>query len=287
MVTDTDIYIADSKDFEKACILFEKLNFKPVKVLVDHNLEYTYDIKGRNYILELHKKPASALKNRKADKEIFNIFSNLEYIPDYYYPLGTKIPALRIEEYGLQLVLHMMQHFMGTGFGLKMLCDWMVFLNKKCVNMDNDKFLSYIQKTGLEKFTWAVTKLCAEYFSLNTDNIEWFKSLKYNDKDFNIEKLYYDIISGGVFGKESNSRMLVLTGKNKFFEYAKIIHWHTCIRFPKLKKVPVLLPFLWTVSVIVFLFNNRFLRKVKTGDILKSAESRSVLFREFGLYRKD
>lgn len=287
MVTDADIYIPDEKDFDRACILLEKLNFKIVNVLVDHNVEYSYDINGRNYILELHKKPAATLKNKKADNEVLNIYGNLAYMPEYYYPLDTKVPALSTEEYGLQIILHMMQHFIGTGFGLKMLCDWMVFLNKKNILMNSDKFLGYLKRTGLDKFTWAVTKLCEKYLGLTTDKIEWFNSLSYNDKDFFIEKLYFDIISGGVFGKEVNTRMLILTGNKKIFEYAKIIHWHTCIRFPKLKRIPVLLPFLWLISIVLFLYNNRYLRKVKTVDILKNADSRSVLFREFGLYRKD
>lgn len=286
-VTDADIYVPDKRDFKNACAKLESAGFRPMKVMVEHNLEYIFTLDGRDYILELHSKPSAEMRNKRADMEIKRIYKKLDYKPDYYFPMGVAVPALGTDEYALHLILHMMQHFIGSGFGLKMLCDWMTFLNEKGGSIDEHKFTGYLKKTGTEKFAWAVTRICSVYLGFSPKNAVWMEGFSFKDDNGSLDGLYSDILSGGVFGKEKNSRMLIITGNRKIIEYAKIVHRQTCLRFPKLKKTIVLFPFLWCASIAMFIYNNKYLRNVKTKDVLKNADDRSAVFREFGLFRRD
>lgn len=286
-LTDVDIYVMGGKDFECARELLLERGFSQIANQVGHHLEFSYRMNQGEFILELHSLPAAALPDGSCQREAEKIFADAASDPDFYHPLGMDVPALRPELYAMSLCLHMLQHFMSAGFGLRLLCDWVVFLRAKGEKMDNERFCRYICSAGIEKFVWAVTAICSQKMGLDIERYAPFMSmLKCGISGEQLEKMYLDIISGGDFGAAQKSRMVAVPGDLGLISYLKTLNRQTSFKYPRASKIFVLLPFLWVGTVVGFLQNNRHLRKVKTIDILKNAEERGKLLKELELFKK-
>ncbi len=286
-LTDADIYVPDKEDFNRAKKLLIDRGFVRMHNQVDHHLEYSYTMNQGVFILELHSFPAASLPDGSCQREVEKIFSDAASDPDNYHPLGMDVPALRPELYAMSLCLHMLQHFMSAGFGLRLLCDWVVFLKSKGAKMDCEKFCRYICSAGMGKFVWSVTAICSQKLGLDIGADAPFMSmLRCGVSGEQLEKMYLDIISGGDFGAAQKPRMVAVPDDLGLISYLKTLNRQTSFKYPRASKIFVLLPFLWVGTVFGFLHNNRHLRKVKTIDILKSAEERGKLLKELELFRK-
>lgn len=276
-LADADIYVPDRKEFQRACTLLEMQGFQPEKGFAEFHSGYTKEVNGRSCLLELHWRPCEKLADSGAERAVRKIFGELEYEPEIYTVSGMKVPVLPATENALQLLLHMFQHFVHEGFGLRMLCDWRIFWEKKGDQTDLQKFLSYLKETKLEGFAWTVTQICTQHMGLKREYVPWVKKIdssRYAESD---KMLYCDIMMGGEFGKGDSSRMVIFRNGSPFFSACIEIHKAMKFRFPKLKKYVLLWPFLWAATISVFLKNNKRLNRGKTEDIIKSARIRKVL----------
>lgn len=276
-LADVDIYVPDMKEFQKACLLLEKKGFRPEKGFAEFHNGYTKDVNGRKCLLELHWRPCEKMSDSRMERETRKIFSDLIYRPDLYQVSGMEIPVLPVEENAFQLLLHMFQHFVHEGFGLRMLCDWRIFWEKKGDQADPQKFMKYLQRTGLEGFAWAVTKICICHMGLEKEHVLWMNAIngrKYMKSD---QLLYEDIMSGGEFGRADGSRMVIFKNRWWFLDTWTEIHRAMKFRFPKMKKYVIFWPFLWAAAIGIFFKNNRRLNRGTTKEIIKSARVRKIL----------
>ena len=84
---------------------------------------------------------------------------------------------LPVQAFAFSLVLHMTQHFLFAGFGLRLLCDWTVFLRRHGCAL-GAPFLSFVRETGLDRFTAAVTRLCTAHLGLREEEVPWLGLLQ-------------------------------------------------------------------------------------------------------------
>ena len=153
--------------------------------------------------------------------------------------------------------------------------------------MDCEKFCRYICGAGMGKFVWSVTALCSQKLGLDIGaDARFLSMLRGGFSGEQLENMYLDIISGGDFGAAQKPRMVAVPDDLGLISYLKTLNRQTSFKYPRASKIFVLLPFLWVGTVFGFLHNNRHLRKVKTIDILKSAEERGKLLKELELFRK-
>ncbi len=57
-------------------------------------------------------------------------------------------------------MLHMLQHFLRAGFGLKLLCDWVVFWEKGYGSGVEEHFCSMAEECRVMGFARLVTAVC-------------------------------------------------------------------------------------------------------------------------------
>lgn len=285
---DIDILIADSKEFEKAVVLLEQQGYqKAPHQLANHHIELI-GIYGIS--IEVHSMLTEPLEDESINQRIDEIL--LEYNQHILHKEILGYPIFCVEESydAYYLLLHMLQHFLRAGFGLKLLCDWCVFWKRNICKEQKKTFLRLVQESHLENFAKAITSLCVLYLGLSYEKV----SFLFGDKktwtailpeQFQPAKLMKDILEAEEFGHSQTDRMVVLQNSHSF-GYFKAFHHQMKLNNPHTSKYVILWPYLWCRTLIVFLINNRRIRKTTVKSVLKKTKTRSRLIHEMNLFKK-
>lgn len=194
---------------------------------------------------------------------------------------GVEFPFLDEEYQALSLLLHMLQHYLRAGFGLKLLTDWVVFWNRHYTPDLYQKYALLIRNLRIDGFSDMVGSVCIRYLGLEADHMP----CKLIEED--ICELFLDeVLKGGEFGRSSTDRMVSLR-RNSLFEYIREFHHQTCLNFPKASKFFLLWPFLWIITLVRFLINNRTIRHTTLRDVLKSTGERSKINERIHLFSEE
>lgn len=203
-----------------------------------------------------------------------NMLSEYEVLEYNGYRIRRAVP----EYNAISLVLHMLQHYMRAGFGLKLLCDWVVFIENGINNEQYERFVKMAEKLGIYGFVTMINSVCIKYLKMEMQ----FDSKLITDDDLT-DNFMADLLDGEEFGRSDAKRMVVINGDG-IGAYAKEFHHQMIINNPQLSRHIYLWPYLWCRTLIVFLKNNKTIRKTKTMDIIKSAGLRGRMIKEMRLF---
>lgn len=98
------------------------------------------------------------------------------------------------------LLLHMAKHLITTGFGLRQLADYSLFIEKRGSEIDFTALRAQMKALSLEGMMDALTDVCRRYLSLPDG--PWSVKVPRETTD----ELLGDILDAGVFGKSSKER---------------------------------------------------------------------------------
>lgn len=182
------------------------------------------------------------------------------------------------------LLLHMLQHYVRAGFGVKLLCDWVVFWESPLSEEEKKIFLRLTQESGTFGFAVMMTRVCVKYLGLREKQVEFLMQAEPKDVCDLAEELMAEIFEAEEFGHSSKDRMVVLRGTG-LMDYAREFHHQMKLNYPKAGKIMVLYPVLWIMTLCGFLYRNRTLRKVSGRQILKKAKKRSQLTEQMRLFQ--
>lgn len=278
---DVDLYIPDLEEFEAFCQTLKQHGFEQQKSITDHHISFFYMQEGIRLELEVHKKPINSQTNapfNKAVEKIFEPFSKQNEFPEVKI-INGQVPVLPAEENAFYLLLHMLQHFLNEGMGIRLLCDWVVFFRKETVS--SEKFLSLLKESKIEGFAYMVTGICVTFLELSKKDVPWFRHMP---KEEDMELFLKDIFDGGEFGGQDNSRMLIPMQTASLSAYFKELHRQMRLRFHRAGKIPIFWPFLWLAAGLIFMYNNKHLRNTSTKEIIRSAKERSQLLESLKLF---
>lgn len=182
------------------------------------------------------------------------------------------------------LLLHMLQHYVRAGFGVKLLCDWVVFWESPLSEEEKKIFLRLTQESGTFGFAVMMTRVCVKYLGLREKQVEFLMQAEPKDVCDLTEELMAEIFEAEEFGHSSKDRMVVLRGTG-LMDYAREFHHQMKLNYPKAGKIMVLYPVLWIMTLCGFLYRNRTLRKVSGRQILKKAKKRSQFTEQMRLFQ--
>jgi len=119
---------------------------------------------------------------------------------------GVEVREFSPTFYAFFLLLHMAEHFMEDGLGLRHLCDWVVYLNSeyekgKAIGkptINQEEFWSYIQGLDLERMVHAFAQICVDDLGLKEEALPFV--LIRNEKRYTLLK--NAIFEGGNFGQQ-------------------------------------------------------------------------------------
>lgn len=275
---DIDIILANKSDEEKALDVLTHAGFRLLKeqVALHHKV-----LEKDGLSIELHSSLAEPFDNDRTNNYLSECERMLKdnIIKREY--AGIELPVLNEGYHGYELILHMLQHFLREGFGIRLIVDWKMYLDREIDEEQKDLFLKLVTESRMKRFVDYVSETCVEYLGLEKEKTEWL-----NISDItNLEPFVLEIVSSGDFGKSDFNRMVKLRG-NSVFDYYREFHHQTKLNYPRASKWIVTLPILWVMTFVRFVSNNKKIRDVRTIDILKNAREKSEIVKELKVFRE-
>lgn len=211
-----------------------------------------------------------------------------EEIPPYSFKV------LSTPHQAVALLLHMERHMLHDGIGLRQLCDWAVFVNKKT---DNDYWEKHIQpvlrQCGLLRFAQSLTKICVLYLGLKQDKCTWCVETEKKICD----ELMESILRSGNMGRKEEDSVTVkkLSGVSGKDGSGSTITGNFAIKmnamakrdFPVCERAPLFLPFIWLYIPVRHLFRVLTGKRKKQFGIktFNNAKKQRRLYEDLGLYK--
>lgn len=284
-MADADLYVPDPGQFRLACAVLEADGFEPVPHPWDYHREYTRDLGGRRLTLELHIRPAGHMAaGAKAEMQALELFGRMPGA-DVYTCAGAAVPGLPPEWFALQLLLHMMNHFLAGEFRLSMLCDWVVFWRAKAAAVDAETFRAMLRQCGVAGLARLVTGVCVRHLGMEETLAPW-AAPKQGDRQRE-EQLYGRFFEPPVRTIPHRRVNAVLTpGLPKPVALGVEVHRQMRYRFPRARRLVPLWPVLWTATIAAFLHNNRVLGRAGVRQIIAEAAHRRRILEELALTKK-
>jgi len=230
--------------------------------------------------VELHTLLAEPFDNRKANKYLEELVPQCVHQVQQKEIMGVTLPILKDGYHAYELLLHMLQHFLRAGFGLKLLCDWVVFWNQAHSEGECELYLKLVTESGMKGFSDMVTQVCCQYLGLNPNNVTWMGL----DPTMDSADFMREVLEAEEFGHSASDRMVVLRG-NGLWAYVREFHHQMRLRFPKAGRCFLCWPVLWMITFVRFVNNNRKVRNVSTKEVLSKASERSKIIQKINLWK--
>lgn len=280
---DVDIYINDKEMFNRANALLLANGYTKDNEISDHHQGYLYTVSQtkRIMILELHYRIVGLYQYAPANKIIDAVFSKNAFTSITQTINGRNYPVLPPTEYTFYMLHHMLKHYLYSGFGIRLLCDFTFYLEHNYMAIDFNKIYTWCNESKILHLYKIILECCKLYLGLPQILAPQTHSLKKDCEAF-ITQLLAD---GDV--SQNNGPSLVGSGsyeKVNLLTYFKEGHLQMQVRFPKLGKCPLLWPVLWIITLICFLYNNRAVRNMSLAQTLrnfKQDNQKSKLLRIF------
>lgn len=279
--TDIDLFVANEEDARRAVQILSKNGFKPSgKWHANHHFVL---VSEKKEVVELHTAWADAFKDKCLNRYLEKLQKESNQHCQLVEWQGLKFYAYETAWQGFYLMIHMLQHFVGSGFGLRNLCDWVV-LWENCEDVNVRKtFWKMVCESGTTEFTKAITAICIKYLGLDQKRSPVPE--KYRIDQVVADDLLRDILDAGEFGYSEAERMVGMDG-DSLMAYIREFHHQMHINFPNAGKIIFFWPVLWLATLVRFLKNNKKLNRAPISAIMKKAGRRGQLVRRFTVEEK-
>ena len=259
--SDIDILITDREKASEAVKAMTELGFTTEEEqFTNHHIVMS---NADGITLELHTMLAEPFDDTGINKFVEGLLPRCERHIRTKNVMGVDVPMLDTAFHAYELMLHMLQHFLYAGFGLKLLCDWVLIWRQNWTAEEKQCFEALVEDSGLVPFTEAITSLCCTYLGLEEEAFAWKLSEQPDMTDF-----LKEIMAAEEFGEKDKNRMVVMQNSG-LWGYVREFHHQTHLNFPRAAKVFLLWPFLWVATLAKFLYNNKRLNRGSAGDILR------------------
>ena len=130
---DVDIYINDKEMFNRANALLLANGYTKDDEISDHHQGYLYKVPqtGRTMILELHYRIVGLYQYAPVNKIVDDVFAANTFSPAMQTVNDRNYPVLPPTEYTFYMIHHMLKHYLYSGFGIRLLCDFTFFLGPR------------------------------------------------------------------------------------------------------------------------------------------------------------
>ncbi|MCQ2496997.1 MAG: nucleotidyltransferase family protein [Lachnospiraceae bacterium] len=302
--SDIDILITDREKAPAAVKVMEALGFTiEEEQFTNHHIVMS---NSEGITLELHTMLAEPFDDAGINKFVEGLLPRCERHIRTKNVMGVDVPMLDTAFHAYELMLHMLQHFLYAGFGLKLLCDWVVIWNRfekdgtererraDDLIVRHERYIKLAEDTGVKHFSDVITAFCVKYLGLKYENVSWMET---GDKKGYLEKpsgglassmkeLMNEVLAAGEFGGDDGSRMVALRGSG-LTAYVREFHHQTKLNYPKAAKVFLLWPGLWIATLVKFLKNNRTARNnASAKEYMKNAAQRGKLVKKLRIFEK-
>ncbi len=274
---DVDMLLLDKGQSDKAANVLKGLGFA-VKKDQDALHHIVFEA-GEGIDIELHLQLAEPFDNREMNDFLQEVQEKCHENVVKEDILGVELPVLSDGYHAYELLLHMLQHFLRSGFGIKLLCDWVVFWNRPVDEKEKEKFMNLVNASRIKGFSDMITLVCCDYLGLRREQVEWMNLPEYNTRHF-----LREVLDAEEFGKSSRNRMVALRG-DTMVDYWREFHHQMHLNFPRAGKWVLLWPVLWGITFVRFVNNNKKIRKISFWAIMENAGQRGRILKDIHLFK--
>lgn len=280
---DVDLYINEPEALEKAKRALEQNSFVLQDDLSDHHLTYcyTFSATGRVCLLELHFRVIGLYQYAPANAVVDEVFSAKALKHNCQTVNGTSYSVLPPTEYTFYMLHHMLKHYLYSGFGIRLLCDFTFYLKRHTSEIDFEKIHDWCTRSRILHLYEIILQSCRLYLGL-PDTID--PEIHYNEAD--CEQFILKVLSDNDMGTVTENTLVGSGSYRKItpLTYFKEGHLQMHVRFPRLGKCPLLWPVLWCITFFCFIKNTYKLRNTTLRDTLHEfhkSNEKSLLVRIF------
>lgn len=285
---DVDLLFENRQEAGRACMVLRKAGFNVKEE--QHAHHHIACISPDGIDVELHSMLVEPFDSNRINHYLEKVKERIFKNTCTKDVLGIKLPVLSEPFHAFYLLLHMLQHFLRSGFGLKLMCDWVVFWNRDITKKDKDKFLRLVKESGTYGFAGILSQACVYYLGLERDKVSFILDMENNDgygmDSAGILEFMKEVFEAGEFGKSSPDRMVVLRGRGILLPFIREFHHQMKLTYPKAGKVIFIWPVLWVLTFAGFMHRNKSIRNVAGSAIIKKAVQRSFVVERMKLFKK-
>ncbi|MBQ4264919.1 MAG: nucleotidyltransferase family protein [Clostridia bacterium] len=210
---------------------------------------------------------------------------------------NTLLYTMKPTDHFFYLICHAFKHFLHSGFGLRQVCDIVLYANHYGDQIDWLHVYDMCAKIHAERFTAALLRIGEVYFGFQAQKAcypEIWQAL-----DVDAGPMLDDLLSSGIYGDASMSRKHSSTmtldavtadkrGKKQngnvlrmLFPSAKLL----APRYPYLAKKPWLLPLAWCTRILRYWKEKRTVSDNRAAESLRIGKERIALMREYRIIK--
>lgn len=208
---------------------------------------------------------------------------------------GTPVRTMEYTDHFFYLICHSFKHFLHGGFGIRQVCDIILYANKYGKKIDWVRVLELCREIRGVKFTAALLKIGEKH--LVFDPAQACLPACWQEIEVYEMPMLEDLLDSGIYGNATMSRkhssnitLDAMTAQNKgkkartsvagaLFPSAKKLEG----RYPWLKKHPYLLPVAWTDRIIKYGKETRSSSNSDAADAMRIGKERIDLMREYDI----
>lgn len=271
--SDVDLLLCDSSRLDEALRVLEDAGFV---VLGEQNAHHHVALSLDGLQVELHTSLVEAFDDARTNDAIRSITSGFAGRMQSFSFLGMDWPCASPADQAFCLVLHALQHYLRSGFGLKILADWVIFWDHGIPEGERRAYREMCRECGILEFSEYLSSTCVAYLGMRGEQTVC-------DEDCTL--LMQDILCSGAHGKSSNARMVALRGTG-LADYAREFHHQMRLNYPEASRVVPLWPALWLSTLFKFFYNNRKVRHTTLGNVLAETRERSEVSAKMHLFER-
>ena len=208
---------------------------------------------------------------------------------------GSTVYTLGYTDHLFYLICHAFKHFIHSGFGIRQVCDIVLYANEYGSQVNWMQILEYCRMIRAEKFTAALFQIGRNYLVFDPDKADYPDAWR----QIRVDELpmLMDLLSGGLYGDANMSRKhssnITLDAvaaqkqgrKTKNGLLASVFPASSKIegRYPYLKKHPYLLPVAWCSRLWTYSREIRHSRDNNAADALRIGSERIELMKAYGI----
>lgn len=246
----------------------------------------TWSKPGTQVHLEIHKTlfPTDSAAYGHLNEAFKDVFENA--VNDKF--CGINVCTLSPTEHFLYLLCHSIKHFLGSGFGIRQLCDISLFAERYSNEIDWKAIWAWTEKWGYEVLTLNLLDIGIKYLGLPEEKVKVnFKTKGLVDS----EPLLLDLFDSGIYGKSTQSRLhssrITLNAvegnsQNKSVLKTLFPPKEALIKdYPELEKSSAKLPLVWAKRIAKYAKESRSSDDNSALESVKLGNKRVELFKKY------
>lgn len=258
--------------------------------------EVPYGKKGSPILIELHK--SLFPHDSEAYGELNEFFTDVHEAAVTITVQGVEIRTMNFTEHLFYLICHAFKHFIHSGFGIRQVCDMVLFANVYGCQIDWQDVLEKCQKIHADKFAAALFKIGEKYLVFDPQKARY--SEEWKSISIDEEPLLQDLLASGIYGDSDMSRkhssMITLNAVKAQKEGKKAKSNVLKTIFPGLRdmkgkaayleKYPFLLPAAWIARILKYRKESQNSQGNDAAESIKIGNQRIELLKQYGIIVK-